>query len=478
MRQKIAINIGALLFITNIVFTSGCEKFVETDKPANKVTAKEAWANNLSAAGVLTKLYSDMSSSTVVSGKYGISYLTGLLSDELQLFNNDPNLLPFYKNSLQSTNTNTVWPSFYNYIYTCNDACENLPNSKGVSSEVRNQLLGEAKFVRAFCYFYLVNLFGDVPLVTSTNYAENRLAGRSSATLVYQQIKSDLLEAKTLLSKEYKMADASSPSTERVRPNAYAATALLARVYLYTREYKNAEENATEVIQYSDYELSRDLTSCFSATSRESIWQLQTVDPSRNTKEGDVYILIGLPDDASPSALSQSQIAAFEANDQRFLQWTKEFCDGGFCYRFPFKYKIGRNIPEPQPREEYLMVLRLGEQYLIRAEARANQGNLKGVNSAETDINAIRNRAGLANTLAVTQQEILSAIGQERRVELFSEWADRWTNLKRTGNIDKIMGLAAPIKGSSWSSFKSLLPIPFESIQNAPGMKGSQNPGY
>src|SRR5207245_162544 len=97
-------------------------------------------------------------------------------------------------------------------------------------------------------------------------------------------------------------------------------------------------------------------------------------------------------------------------------------------------------------RTEYYMMLRLAEQYLIRAEARAQQNNLAG---SILDLNVIRTRAGLQNLSAsLTQAQVLRAVEQERRIELFAELGHRWLDLKRTGQATAIL---APIK-PNWNS--------------------------
>ena len=117
-------------------------------------------------------------------------------------------------------------------------------------------------------------------------------------------------------------------------------------------------------------------------------------------------------------------------------------------------------------------VLRLAEQYLIRAEARAKQGKITGVNSAESDINVIRNRAGLGNTTANTQADILLAVEQERKSEFFTEWGHRWFDLKRTGRTTAILSPYKP----NWQASKELFPIPESQLINDPNI--TQNPGY
>ena len=115
------------------------------------------------------------------------------------------------------------------------------------------------------------------------------------------------------------------------------------------------------------------------------------------------------------------------------------------------------------------MALGLGEQYLIRAEARAQQDNVSG---AQEDLNIIRNRAGLLKTTSSDKVSILLAIEQERSKELFAEWGHRWFDLKRTRRTNVILGA---IK-SSWKSTDLVYPIPLVEITNNPFL--TQNPGY
>ncbi|HEY4195211.1 MAG TPA: RagB/SusD family nutrient uptake outer membrane protein, partial [Mucilaginibacter sp.] len=153
--------------------------------------------------------------------------------------------------------------------------------------------------------------------------------------------------------------------------------------------------------------------------------------------------------------------------------WTNNIMINGVSYNYAYKYKLVNT----STTDEYSMVLRLAEQYLIRAEAEAN-GEGNGINGAIADLNIIRNRAGLGNTTANDKNSLLSAISHERQVELFTEWGDRWLNLKRTGQIDAVMGIVTPLKGGTWNTNYQLYPIPEQQILNDPNMTDSQNPGY
>jgi hypothetical protein len=118
-------------------------------------------------------------------------------------------------------------------------------------------------------------------------------------------------------------------------------------------------------------------------------------------------------------------------------------------------------------------MLRLAEQYLIRAEARAQQSDLTG---ALADLNAIRARAGLPGSTAMSQTEILNAIQKERRVELFTEGSHRFFDLRRTKNLDAVMTKVSPLKGGSWEPFEQWWPIPLTDVQNNKSLL--QTPGY
>ena len=115
------------------------------------------------------------------------------------------------------------------------------------------------------------------------------------------------------------------------------------------------------------------------------------------------------------------------------------------------------------------MVIRLAEQYLIRAEARAQQNKL---GEAKTDLDVLRNRAGLPGTTASTQSQILNAVLHERQVELFSEMGHRWIDLKRTGQIDAILS----VEKTGWNTNASLYPIQLSQLEANLNLK--QNPGY
>lgn len=463
----------------NLVVQS-CKKIVEVDSPSTSVNSENVYSNDATAISTVTGLYIFMNSSSVFAGRGGFSLQSGLSSDELSLSGNvsDARLIAYYQNSLSPiAHGSDYWGPLYTLVFRCNSAIEGLSTSTALSSAVKQQLLGEALLVRAFSFFYLVNYFGDVPMPLSSDYKVNSLLNRTSISKVYQQIISDLLEAQSFLSENYLDGSLKNYSTvpERVRPTKWAATALLARVYLYAKEYSKAEAQANLVIDHSiKYGLNSNLNGVFLKNSNEAIWQLQPVTPATTTEDALFFVINAPQSNSKPVYLSTSMLGSFEANDRRKAIWTKDTIIGDVRYTYPYKYT---NATLNSSVTEYLMVLRLSEQYLIRAEARAHLNNLTG---AIDDLDRIRGRALLpliaTTNSTISQSELLAIILHERRVELFSEWAHRWLDLKRTDKVDAVMAVETISKGGVWNSTQKLYPISMIELQRNPNLV--QNPGY
>jgi hypothetical protein len=464
--------IGVLILLLSI---TSCKKFVQLDTPPTLLVASSVFNDNTTATQAQANIYSQMSSNTE---SYNMSSNSGLLSDELTSYESSGPQRQYYINAM-TANEGYIgsWFNAYNYIYQANAVLEGLQKSSGVSAAVKKQLSGEAKFIRAFWHFYLTNCYGAVPLVTTTAYATNGRLARTPQPLVYQQIIQDLKDAQGLLSNHYVDFSDTATTTERTRPTLWAADALLARAYLYTKQYDLAEAAATVVIAHTDqYGLEPDLNNVFLANSEEAIWQLQIPQPNNGqaTADGYNFILLAAPNGGGVSASSQL-LGSFEPGDNRRTKWVHDTTFAGTPYAYPYKYKQGMN--NSATVTEYVMVLRLGEQYLIRAEARAQQGKLP---EAVSDLNAIRNRAGLGNYTGSTTDAaaVLGAILHERQVELFTEWGHRWFDLIRTGMVNSVMGVVTPLKGGIWNPDGHQTLYPISQLELSKDNNLTQNPGY
>jgi hypothetical protein len=317
-----------------------------------------------------------------------------------------------------------------------------------------------------------VNLYGDVPLALSTDYTVNSTLHRKPKTDVYNQTIADLKDAQNLLSAQYPDATLLNSTSERVRPTRWAAIALLARAYLYNSDFSNAENEATTLINNSAVFSLTTLNNVFLKNSNEAIWQIQPVNAGWNTEDAKIFLLPASGPYAGFNSfyLSPQLLSSFESNDQRKMNWVNSVIVGVNTYSYPFKYK---SATFNAPVTEYKMVLRLAEQYLIRAEARARQNKIA---EAKDDLAIIRNRAGLGTASANDQPSLINAILKEKQVELFTEWGHRWFDLKRTENLDVIMNIVTPQKGGSWNTNWQLYPITRNELLANPNLV--QNDGY
>jgi hypothetical protein len=471
------------------VLNSGCKSFIDIDPPITSVNAGNVFKNDATAIGVLTGIYTNMSNDNInkLSGVSAMTVYAGLSADELKIYSTSVSqeILGYYQNNLRS---NTIGTSFYlksyQFIFAMNSTIEGLTGANMLTSTVKLQLLGEAYFIRAFCYFNMVNLFGSIPLVTSADYNLNSTLPKAGSTEIYQQIKSDLLNAQSLLSDDFLNGTLKNSAAERVRPTKAAATALLAKVYLYLKDWTNAVTEATKII--SDkmrFDVTIPLADVFIKNSKETIWALQSVgvDNDANTGEGKLFILTSSgPDFSRPYYINDPLLDAFEKGDQRYAKWTDSVTVQDIVYHYPFKYKAPEKIA---PSTEYTIIFRVAEQYLIRAEALIEQGN---ISAGIFDLNVIRSRATdttmpIANQLkqlstTLSKENAIKAVLHERQVELFTEWGNRWLDLKRTNTVDAVMKVITPIKGGNWDSNWSLYPIPQHEIDANPNLK--QNLGY
>lgn len=228
--------------------------------------------------------------------------------------------------------------------------------------------------------------------------------------------------------------------------------------------WAEASNAASAVLNSPLYGWETDLDKIFLKESTTTIWQLMPRSDGENTAIAFTFYFESGP--PPYVALTDGLMEAFETGDQRKAYWTQGVTDGSDAWFYASKYKQAGNTGSAM---EYPIVFRLAEQYLIRAEARARQGELIG---AKEDLNKIRNTGGLPDTAALTALDILAAIVAERRVELFTEYGQRFFDLKRNGQLD-----AALAGKPGWNTTDALWPIPQAEILANPNMH-PQNPGY
>jgi hypothetical protein len=464
IKQKILLFL--IFCVALLSLFSSCKKFVQIPDSKDEISNNLVFTDSADATAAIINMYIYiMNSRTIGSPLEGyVTLYTSLSSDELVPKTGSATDLQFYQNFLNSSNVgcSIFWSAGYQLIYQANACIEGISSSKGLTITAQNQLLGEAKFMRALNYFHLVNLFGPVPLVLTSNYSVNQSLPRASEQSIYKQIVADLVDAQALMGSDY-------VTVGKVRPNRFTATSLLAKAYLYEQKWDSAQYEASQVINSGSYSIVA-ADSVFLANSDEAIWQLLPINLGNETAEGVTFI----PSDSTvipQYTINTNLLNAFEGGDRRRATWIDSNIVNGIIYYYPFKYRLGRD-GNSNPLENY-MVMRLGELYLIRAEAEAQLNSLQ---AAVNDVNILRSRAGLIGISISSQSNILDAIYHERQIELFCEWGNRWYDLKRTQNVTSVMDLVDPVKGGSWNINWAVYPLPLSEIQANPSLV--QNEGY
>lgn len=326
------------------------------------------------------------------------------------------------------------------------------------SDAIKNNIKGQAQFLRAFAYFDLVRLFGKVPLhLTPVTGREDAALPLSTTDEIYAQIEKDALAASTNL--QSKSAQAAQ---DIGRATSGAAKTLLANLYITQKKWASAETVLRDIVSKNEYSLMPDYNDAFSYTSAnknnaESIFEIQYMEGSAGYNGNQIYRFLPSPITAAeiapivgtsnPQPTSQESnniptpdlIAAYEAGDKR-----KAISIGTVTLStslranqvYPYIKKYARPHSLNNNTGQNWPVYRYAEVLLFMAEALNEQGK---TGEAATYINQVRMRAGLAATKATGQADMREAIFKERRVELAFE-NKRWFDLTRTGRVKEIIG--------------------------------------
>jgi hypothetical protein len=440
-----------VLLITGLV---SCKKFLDVE-PRNSVSDETTIVDKSSAETAVRGMYRALAS----DGYYGTSFQSiGYLSGD-NLLRTGPGTDPsqFISHTVTSDNgaINSAWNAIYNTVNRANYIIAKLPGVTDVklTAALKNQLLGEAYFVRALSYFDLARTWGGVPIVLTPTLAATDKDGVKRNTLAetYAQVKKDLDLAYPLL-----------PTTfNRIRATTNTVTALRARLALYQQDWAAAETNASIIISdATSYKLNAPYNSFWANNvvgTPESIFELSYSATYPNSHRGSWM----------PPELGGTRVWI---PNNAFIALATDPLVGGSRSALIGKTAAGLyygTLYYRSPATDPSYVFRIAELYLIRAEARAQQGGTL-LSLAIADLNAVRARAGLTGITATSQADVLLAIENERRIE-FAYEPHRWFDLVRTGRATTVLGITDPNK--------LLMPIPVAQIQASKGAV-AQNPGY
>lgn len=342
-----------------------------------------------------------------------------------------------------------IWTRAYDGINVANNVIDKVPTISDMSEDEKNAALAELYFIRALNHFNLLNYFGGVPIkILPTVGVGNLDAPRNSEEEVYSQIINDLIFA----------SDNLPSGGTKVRGSKYAAKALLAKVYLYKKDYPQAKTLASEVIAEGGYTLLPNYEDIFADdASAESIFEISFSQLERNRiSEYNFPQSLNGRREVEPA---QSLLDAYEADDERY--------EASIAFEGAQAYAI--KYDDLSLGADNFIVLRIADMYLVRAEAEANLPT-PTIAAVQSDINEIRERANLQPTSETAISQLLRLIEKERRIEFAFE-GQRWLDLVRT---DRAIAVLPNVNSTN----QTLFPIPSEELQtnNHPGMV--QNPGY
>jgi hypothetical protein len=477
------------MFALSAYFFSGCSNdYLDVDQTESISTKDiELFNNDAGAATFVTAIYSKFLDWNMTS--FSWIGLSSIASDDADKGSSpgdtgsDKDLMDALTYNASTPSTSEIFAANYEGINRCNQALSIIPQLDKADPALRARLLGEAKFLRAFMYFTLVKTYGGVPIIDhlpNPSSEEDRVMQltRKSSEEVYAYIENDLNDAIAALPNK-----SAYPASERGRASKGAAYALLAKINLYQENWQKVVDNCNLVTGYSIVSDYASMYRLAGENDAESIFEIQ------GTGSVPAKGISGYSNTQGARGAggwgwgfntpSVSLVNAYEEGDVR-KEATIIFA-GTTLYD-------GRVVPltVENPRYNYkayssaftdgwetdtnIKYLRYAEVLLMKAEALNELGQ---TTEAIPLLNQIRTRAGLANTTAVLQGDVRTAIWKERRVEMAMEH-DRFFDLVRTGQAQA----AFAVDGKTFVTGKhELFPLPQAFIAQTGGLS-TQNPGY
>ena len=507
--------INKILLCGALIIAAGCSDFLDQEDPSN-IAPETFFTVPEDADAAVYGIYENLrfhadGAGIFVSNFQMLDALSGTAETETGQ-NSDLNTLYSFQHTGDNLLLSQWWRQLYDGIANANLAIAKIPEIPLITPENQTKWVGHARFLRAFHYFWLVRLWGDVPLITEPIYSwtdPNVTPSRASTESVYQLIEEDLLAAEAA---NFPMTDASGLASR------IAVKSLLARVYLTmagkplnkgAAYYQKAADKAKEVIDYATanpthvglFPNYNDLHSPSLENRLEHIFMIQYAAGIANANYQDKF----LPNNTNITASGEvgttvptaNFLASYEAGDMRTTEkgfYFKEyFLGGGTGAPFTMnRYYVYKHFDTPANGApgapgtgnsglNYPLV-RYAEILLLYAEA---QNELGGPNAVAYDgLKAIRDRAGLTTPDIGTfnQTTFRDAVLKERWHELSYEgvtWFDmiRLEKVYDTATDSFVEFAGANLNGATLQAKHLLLPLPAADFRNNPNLKPN-NPGW
>ncbi|MEX6689920.1 RagB/SusD family nutrient uptake outer membrane protein [Danxiaibacter flavus] len=486
--KKLLYTIGALSILT----ISGCSKVLQ-ENPNGQLIGENAITTVSGLQSALLGAYqplkngytSGFASSAVVAVVMGADDLTTHPASNKQEFREMDQF------SVTSTNTriSTIWLGCYKTIQNVNNILDVYKKINGDTSKI-NQIVGEAYFLRAFSYFWLVRLWGNVPLITTADYNTELLSvNKSTPADIYKLIESDLQQAERLM-----------PNAKAApgRANAGSAKALLAEVYLTeggypvkdASKYALAAAKAKEVIDNKskyNFDLNPDLADLWSGIPKPNgtVEDVFTLQFSATGNANSIYGKSCMPGDDAGWDDYFAEITFFNnfpAGKRKDITFYTKFKNGTLDWtnsatKHPYFSKFRVNTPTPgyltSATSMSMPLIRYANVLLTYAEAQA-RANTSAGSDAYAAVNEVRRRAGLPDmTISLSANVFADSVVQERAWEFAGEYT-RWFDLVRLEKVEEanshkdvndLKPLGTITKANYW------LPIPYMETQLNPNLK-------
>ncbi|MEJ5964145.1 RagB/SusD family nutrient uptake outer membrane protein [Pedobacter immunditicola] len=458
------------ILLLNLLWVTSCKKLDES--PDSFISPVNFYETRADAIAALSATYSPVRLNGFITRNYVI--LGEITTDNMFPLNNSaPRIeLDTYVHTPLNGIVRETWDNFYIGITRANTAINKIPNIT-MDEALKSRLVGEAKFLRAFYYFHLVRLFGDLPIVTEEVSSLDQLTfpKRNPKAEVYIQIIADLEDAEAILPPAYTGAD-------RGRATSGAAKSFLASVYLTLKDYKLAADKANEVMNlagagYGLWDNYLDVYDIKNEFGKEAIFDAQFVS-GPGGQGGNMIAFMAQEN----NSVAGRGFGSFQPTPEVYDSYTAAdkrksvFFTLGTDKKYYVNKWIDADATTENQSDNNFPLMRYAEVVLTYAEAYNEVNAPVNGNPAYNAVNSIRQRAGLPLLENLNQNQLREAILQERRLELAFE-GSRWFDLVRTGKL--VSTLSA--KGTpNVKEHHNLYPIPqFHIGINA---ELAQNPGY
>jgi hypothetical protein len=458
------------ILLLNLLWITSCKKLDEN--PDAFISPVNFYQTRNDALAAITAVYSPVRLNGFVTRNYVI--LGEVTTDNMFPLNNSaPRIeLDTYVHTPLNGILRETWENFYLGITRANTAINKIPTIS-MDDALKNRLVAEAKFLRAFYYYHLVRLFGDLPIVTEevSSLDQLTLPKRDPKADVYKQIIADLKDAETILPVIYTGGD-------RGRATSGAAKAFLASVYLTLKQYQQAADKANEVMNlpgagYGLWDSYADVFDIKNEFGKEAIFDAQFM--SGPGGQGGNLIAFFAQENNKVAGRgfgsfqpTQEVYDSYTANDIR----KQVFFTPGTDSKYYVNKWIDSDATTENQSDNNFPLMRYAEVVLTFAEAYNEVNAPTNGNPAYLAVNSIRQRARLPLLENLTQSALRDAILQERRLELAFE-GSRWFDLVRTGKLVSTLSAKGTV---NIKEFHTLFPIPQFQIGINPQL--TQNPGY